>query len=108
MQESSWFWADGGKRAMKNYRSKQQIVYDVLTIAKDANRSGIAVTELLTKANLSHSRLGNIITKLTASALINEIKFDGKRTFIITEKGSCLLEEYKKFHELASTFGLGL
>ena len=93
---------------MKNYRNHQQIVYDVLTITYESNRSGIKTTSLLTKANLSHSRLGSILKKLTASALINEIKFDGKRTFIITEKGSCLLEEYKKFHELASTFGLGL
>jgi len=43
---------------------------------------------------------------LTGSGLINQIKFDGKNTFVITEKGKLFLEEYKKFHEFASAFGL--
>ena len=90
----------------KNYRSHQQIVSDVLTITQDANRSGIAITVLCQKANQSHSRLRNLLTKLTGSGLINTIKYDGKNTFVITEKGKLFLEEYKKFHELASDYGL--
>ena len=91
---------------MKNYRNHQQIVYDVLTITQDANRSGIAVTSLLTKANLSHSRLEKFVKKLTGAGLVNKIKFDGKNTFVITEKGRLFLAEYRKFTRLAESFGL--
>ena len=91
---------------MKNYRNHQQIVYDVLTITQDANRSGIAVTSLLTKSNLSHSRLEKFVKKLTGAGLVNKIKFDGKNTFVITEKGRQYLEQYRKFANIAEGFGL--
>ena len=90
----------------KIYRTHQQIVSDVLTITQDANRSGVAITALCQKSNLSHGRLQNFLATLTGSGLINQIKFDGKNTFVITEKGKLFLEEYKKFHEFASSFGL--
>ena len=90
----------------KNYRSHQQIVSDVLTITQDANRSGIAITVLCQKANQSHSRLRNLLTKLTSSGLVNKIEYDGRNVFVITPKGKLFLEEYKKFHEFASSFGL--
>ena len=90
----------------KNYRHHQQILADVLLITQDANRNGIAVTKLCTKSNISHGRLRSLLTTLTGSGLVNQIKFDGKNTFVITEKGKLFLEEYKKFHEFASSFGL--
>jgi len=90
----------------KNYRSHQQIVSDVLTITQDANRSGIAITVLCQKANQSHSRLRNLLTKLTSSGLVNKIEYDGRNVFVITPKGKLFLEEYTKFHELASAYGM--
>ena len=90
----------------KNYRSHQQIVSDVLTITHDANRSGIAITVLCQKANQSHSRLRNLLTKLTSSGLVNKIEYDGRNVFVITPKGKLFLEEYTKFHELASAYGM--
>ena len=91
---------------MKNYRNHQQIVYDVLTITHDANRSGITVTSLLTKANLSHSRLEKFVKKLTGAGLVNKIEYDGKNVFVITEKGRQYLEQYRKFTDVAESFGL--
>ena len=90
----------------KNYRSHQQIVSDVLTITQDANRSGIKITVLCQKANQSHSRLRNLLTKLTSSGLVNKIEYDGRNVFVITPKGKLFLEEYTKFHEFAGSFGL--
>ena len=89
-----------------SYRNRQKIVGDVLTITQDANRSGIAVTKLCQKGNLSHSRLRNLLSKLTSSGLINKIECDGRNIFVITEKGRMFLAEYKKFNEFASDFGL--
>jgi len=93
---------------MKNYRNHQQIVYDVLTITYESNRSGIKTTSLLTKANLSHSRLEKFVKKLTGAGLVNKIEYDGKNTFVITEKGRLFIDQYNRFQELTSSFGLDL
>ena len=91
---------------MPVYRNSTQIVCDLLTVTQNSGQYGIAVTPLCQKSNLSHGRLQNFLATLTGSGLINQIKFDGKNTFVITEKGKLFLEEYKKFHEFASSFGL--
>jgi len=43
---------------------------------------------------------------LTGSGLINKIEFDGKNTFVITQKGRNYLESYEKFSNFAESFGL--
>ena len=91
---------------MKNYRNSPRIVYDVLTITQDANQSGIKTTSLLTKANLSHSRLEKFVKNLTGAGLVNKIEYDGKNAFVITPKGRQYLEQYKKFSDVAESFGL--
>ena len=93
---------------MKNYRNHQQIVYDVLTITYESNRSGIKTTSLLTKANLSHSRLEKFVKKLTGAGLVNKIEYDGKNTFVITQQGRLYLEQYRKFESLRASMGLEL
>ena len=88
------------------YRNSTRILCDLLTITQCTDRDGIAVTALCQKSNLSHGRLQNFLSTLTGSGLINQIKFDGKNTFVITEKGRLFLEEYTKFHEFAVAYGL--
>ena len=90
----------------KNYRNSPQIVCDLLTVTQDSGQNGIAVTVLCQKGNLSHSRLRNFLSRLTGSGLVNQIEYDGKNTFVITEKGRLFLEEYTKFHEFAVAYGL--
>ena len=90
------------------YRTSMQIVADVLTVTEQTGQEGIKTTSLLTKANLSHSRLEKFVKNLTGAGLINKIEFDGKHTFVITEKGRQYLESYQKFSDLAGSFGLDL
>ena len=90
------------------YRNSLQIMAKVLDDTKNAGQNGITVTSLIRKANLSHSRLTTLTKNLTGSGLLNQIRFDGKNTFVITEKGFLFLEEYKKFNDFAMTFGLEL
>jgi predicted transcriptional regulator len=90
----------------KNYRNSTQIICDLLTVTQDSGQNGIAVTSLCQKGNLSHSRLRNFLSRLTGSGLVNKIEYDGKNTFVITEKGRLFLEEYTKFHEFAGAYGL--
>ncbi len=85
-----------------------QIVADLLTATEQCGQDGIKTTSLLTKANLSHSRLTKFIDNLTGAGLINRIEFDGKNTFVLTPKGRQYLESYQKFSSIAESFGLEL
>lgn len=93
---------------MVAYRTSMQIVSDLLTVTEQSGASGINVTSLLTKANLSHSRLGKFLNNLTGAGLINRIEFDGKNVFVLTSKGRQYMESYKNFQNLADSFGLDL
>jgi len=93
---------------MTNYRTSIQIISDLLSATNDSGQEGIKTTRLLTKANLSHSRLSKILDTLTGSGLVNKIEFDGKNTIVITEKGRQYLESYLKFSSIAESFGLEL
>ncbi len=85
-----------------------QIVADLLTVTEQSGQQGIKTTSLLTKANLSHSRLSKFLENLTGADLINKIEFDGKNTFVITPKGRQYLDSYVKFSSIAQSFGLEL
>ncbi len=93
---------------MATYRTSMQIVADLLTAAEQSGQVGIKTTSLLTKANLSHSRLSKFIDNLTGAGLINKIEFDGKHTFVLTPKGRQYLESYQQFSDIAESFGLEL
>ncbi len=93
---------------MATYRTSIQIVSDLLTVTEQSGATGINVTSLLTKANLSHSRLGKFLENLTGAGLINKIEFDGKQAYVITPKGKQYLESYNRFQTLADSFGLDL
>ena len=90
----------------KNYRSSRQILCELLEETQNSGQCGIQITSLCQKGNLAHGRLLTFLSKLTSSGLVNQIKFDGKNTFVITEKGKLFLEEYTKFHNFAGAYGL--
>jgi len=93
---------------MVSYRNSMQIVGDLLTATEQSGQQGIKTTALISKANLSHSRLSKLISNLTGNGLINKIEFDGKHTFVITQKGRQYLDSYVKFSSIAESFGLEL
>ena len=95
-----------GAKELITYRNSTQIVSEIVTLVQNSGQVGIQVTPLCQKSNLSHSRLRNFLTTLTGSGLINKIQYDGKNTFVVTEKGKLFLEEYNRFHEFAESFGL--
>ena len=58
------------------YRNSMQIMSNVLENMNDAGMDGLQVTQIIRKANLSHSRLQVLISNLTGSGLINKIEYD--------------------------------
>ena len=93
---------------MVAYRTSMQIVADLLTVTQLSGQEGIKTTSLLTKANLSHSRLSKFLNNLTGAGLINKIEYDGKNTFVITSKGRQYLDSYANSSSIAESFGLEL
>jgi len=59
-------------------------------------------------ANKSESFTFKFVSNLTGAGLINRIEYDSKHTFILTPKGRQYLESYKKFSDIAESFGLEL
>ena len=94
------------QKIISAYRNYNQIRADVLTITQNSGMSGIQVTPLCQTANTSHSRLRTLLSTLTGTGLINKIEYDGKNTFVITPKGIQFLAEYKRFSDIAGSFGL--
>lgn len=74
----------------------------LLSIVLENTQSEIGTTKLLQKTNTNHSRLKFLVEKLTTANLI--VSFENKH--VITEKGRIVLESWKKFNDLAETFGL--
>jgi predicted transcriptional regulator len=90
------------------YRNSVKIVGDVLRIADESGRSGVNLTSLLRKANLSYGRLSNVAVKLMEAGLIDEQVQEGQRIYIITSRGRDYLNRYQQFAQVADSFGLKL
>jgi predicted transcriptional regulator len=93
---------------MLAYRTSTRIVGDILAFTEQTGQQGINTTSLLTKANLSHSRLSKFMKNLTGAGLIATKEIDRKNAFVITQKGRQYLESYQKFSDIAESFGLEL
>ena len=90
------------------YRNSLQIMTDVLSHTGEFGQNGANKSNLIQKANLSHSRLNGFLKNLIGSGLINSIVYENHQTYVLTPKGINFLHEYKKFVELSGAFGLEL
>jgi len=88
------------------YRNSTQIMGDLLIELE--SRNGMGITQLCSKTNMPYSRTKKLLRNLSSAGIINEIVVEGKDTYIITERGRVLLDEYKKYNDLAKSFGLEL
>jgi len=93
---------------MIHYRTHMQILSDLLAATEQSGQEGIKTTRLISKANVSHSRLTKFVKNLIGAGLINKIEYDGKNTFVLTPKGRQYLESYQRFSGIAESFGLDL
>ena len=63
---------------MSVYRTQVKIVADVLTSINDGSdgESGLGITRIIQKANLSYARATKIITRLVDSGLVEQVFAD--------------------------------
>lgn len=90
------------------YRNSVKIVGDVLRIADESGMSGVNLTSLLRRANLSYGRLSSVANKLMQAGLIDEQVQEGQRIYVITPRGKDYLHRYEQFADMAQSFGLKL
>ena len=95
---------------MAQYRTQVKIIADVLSTARDLNSegTGVGVTVILRKANMSYGRLAKLLSELVGSGLLLELSGDKVSKYVISEKGMQFLNVYQSFEDFAQSFGLRL
>ena len=95
---------------MVQYRTQARIIADVLTTARDMNTegSGVRITTLLRKGNMSYSRMSKLLAELVGSGLLLELNEEKISRYMISERGLQFLAAYYQFDDFAQSFGLRL
>jgi predicted transcriptional regulator len=81
-------------------RNRTEIIYDILECISQAGEQKI--TKIISKSNLTHTRVKPIIENLLNRDLIAFNEKD--KTYILTEDGYIYLKEYKAVHRFISAF----
>ena len=95
---------------MAQYRTQVRIIADVLSSARDLNTegSGVGVTALLRKGNMSYTRMSKLLSELVGAGLLQELTSEKISKYMISEKGIQFLAAYYSFEDFAQSFGLRL
>ncbi|MDG7012713.1 MAG: transcriptional regulator [Nitrososphaerota archaeon] len=95
---------------MAQYRTQVRIIADVLSTARDMNveGTGVGVTALLRRGNLSYTRMSKLLSELVGSGLLVELTGEKISKYMISEKGVQFLAAYHSFDDFAQSFGLRL
>lgn len=95
---------------MAQYRTQVKIIADVLSTAKDMNTegTGVGVTALLRKGNISYTRMSKLLSELVGSGLLVELNGEKISKYMISERGIQFLAAYYSFEDFAHSFGLRL
>ena len=95
---------------MAQYRTQVRIIADVLSSARDLNTegSGVGVTALLRKGNMSYTRMSKLLSELVGAGLLQELTSEKISKYMISEKGVQFLAAYYSFEDFAQSFGLRL
>jgi predicted transcriptional regulator len=95
---------------LAQYRTQVRIIADVLSTARDMNTegSGVGITTLLRKGNVSYTRMTKMISELVGSGLLVELNSEKVSKYMISDKGIQFLAAYSSFEDFAQSFGLRL
>jgi predicted transcriptional regulator len=95
---------------MAPYRTQVRIIADVLATARDMNTegSGVGITTLLRRGNMSYTRMSKLLSELVGSGLLLELNSEKISKYRISDKGLQFLDVYSQFEDFAQSFGLRL
>jgi len=82
------------------------IMGDILDVTMEGGRNGVIVSAISRKANLSHYAVLDKCEKLVEAGLVDSIKNDRNRLFLMTEKGVRFFQEFRRFQSLVESMNL--
>ena len=90
----------------QQYRSEMGIMGDILGVTMDGGRSGVIVSAISRRANLSHYAVLDKCEKLVTAGLVESVKNDRNRVYLMTEKGVKFFQEFQRFQSLVESMNL--
>lgn len=90
----------------QQYRSEMGIMGDILDVAMEGGRNGVIVSAISRKANLSHYAVLDKCEKLVNAGLVESVKNDRNRVYLMTEKGVKFFQEFQRFQNLVQSMNL--
>jgi predicted transcriptional regulator len=90
----------------QQYRSEMGIIADILGVTMDGGTQGVIVSAISRRANLSHYAVLDKCQKLIEAGLVDSMKDNRNRLFVITEKGIKFFQEFQKFQSLVQAMNL--
>ena len=90
----------------QQYRSEMGIIADILGVTMDGGTQGVIVSAISRRANLSHYAVLEKCQKLIDAGLVESMKDDRNRLFVITEKGIKFFQEFQRFQTIVQTMNL--
>ena len=95
---------------MAEYRTKMKIIGEILSTTRDdlQDEDGATVTYLIRKANVSHSRISNLLKTLVSQGLLEQVKSQGSNKYKISQNGREFLQAYYSFTNFTDNFGLSI
>ena len=82
------------------------IIADILGVTMDGGTQGVIVSAISRRANLSHYAVLEKCQKLIDAGLVESMKDDRNRLFVITEKGIRFFQEFQRFQNIVQTMNL--
>jgi predicted transcriptional regulator len=82
------------------------IMGDILDVTMEGGRNGVIVSAISRKANLSHYAVLDKCEKLVEAGLVDSVKNDRNRLFMMTEKGVRFFQEFRRFQSLVESMNL--
>ena len=90
----------------QQYRSEMGIMGDILDVTVEGGRNGVIVSAISRRANLSHYAVLDKCEQLVSAGLVESVKNDRNRVFLITSKGLEFFREFKRFRTLVEGMNL--
>ena len=82
------------------------IMADILGVTMDGGIQGVIVSAISRRANLSHYAVLDKCQKLIDAGLVDSMKDNRNRLFMITEKGIRFFQEFQRFQSLVQSMNL--